>query len=67
MKPDRVVIGVKDKNADISKLLKLYTYTQDTIILTHHASSELSKLVANCFLAQRVSSINSIAILCEEY
>lgn len=27
----------------------------------------MSKLVANCFLAQRVSSINSIAILCEEY
>ena len=39
MRPDRVVIGVKDKNADISKLIKLYNYTQDTIILTKHASS----------------------------
>lgn len=27
----------------------------------------MSKLVNNCFLAQRVSSINSISILCEEY
>lgn len=35
--------------------------------MTNQASSELSKLVANCFLAQRVSSINSVAILCEEY
>lgn len=39
MKPDRVVIGVKDKNADIAKLLKLYNYTQDTVIITHHGSS----------------------------
>lgn len=40
---------------------------KEKIIMTNQASSELSKLVANCFLAQRVSSINSIAILCEEY
>jgi len=33
----------------------------------NNSSAELSKLAANCFLAQRVSSINSIAILCEEY
>lgn len=66
MKPDRVVLGVRE-NDDVSKLLQLYGYTKDRIIQTNQSSSELSKLVANCFLAQRVSSINSIAILCEEY
>ncbi len=65
MKPDRVVLGSHDKNSDISNLVKLYDYAKDKVIHTNAASSELSKLVANCFLAQRVSSINSIAILCE--
>lgn len=64
MKPDRVVIGCQDENAEIGKLLNLYNYTKNTIIRTNSSSSELSKLVANGFLAQRVSSINSIAILC---
>ena len=65
MKPDRVVIGTC-QGASIDKLLDLYHYVgKDKIILTNQSSSELSKLVANCFLAQRVSSINSIAILCE--
>jgi UDPglucose 6-dehydrogenase len=67
MNPDRVVIGRK-QNQDISKLIGLYSYVDKSkIILTNQFSSELSKLVANAFLAQRVSSINSIAILCEEF
>ena len=37
----------------------------DKIITTNLWSSELSKLVANAFLAQRISSINSISALCE--
>ena len=36
------------------------------IIKTNIWSSELSKLIANAFLAQRVSSINSISALCEK-
>ena len=64
-KPDRVVIGSKP-GSDISKLLRLYQFVDnERIITTNQFSSELSKLVNNCFLAQRVSSINSIAILCE--
>lgn len=67
MKPDRVVIGSKVTD-DVSDLVRLYDYVDEKkIIKTNQFSSELSKLVANCFLAQRVSSINSIAILCEEY
>ena len=65
-KPDRVVIGSKE-GVDISNLTSLYSYVEPKrIITTNQFSSELCKLVNNCFLAQRVSSINSIAILCEE-
>ena len=38
----------------------------EKIITTNLWSSELSKLVANAFLAQRISSINSISALCEK-
>jgi UDPglucose 6-dehydrogenase len=60
-------LGVRDLTADISKVDQLYSYAADRVIHTHASSAELSKLVANCFLAQRVSSINSIAIFCESY
>lgn len=67
LKPDRVIIGSRQGD-NIDNLVGLYGYVDNSkIILTNQHSSELSKLVANCFLAQRVSSINSIAILCEEY
>ena len=64
--PDRVLIGGEDKEA-IEVLAKLYTNWVDKnkIIRTNIWSSELSKLVSNAFLAQRVSSINSISALCE--
>jgi len=39
---------------------------KERILQTNVWSSELSKLVANAFLAQRVSSINSISALCEK-
>jgi hypothetical protein len=39
--------------------------SQERILRTNLWSSELSKLTANAFLAQRISSINSIAALCE--
>ena len=66
MMPDRVILGEREGD-NIENLVQLYSYVKEKIIMTNQASSELSKLVANCFLAQRVSSINSIAILCEEY
>ena len=65
--PDRVVLGSHIPGSNIDNLSKLYGYVSDRIIYTGSASSELSKLAANCFLAQRVSSINSIALICEEY
>ncbi len=64
--PDRVLIGGDDKNA-IEKLIKIYLnwVQKEKIITTNLWSSELSKLIANAFLAQRISSINSITALCE--
>lgn len=70
LNPDRVLIG-GDSNAEglaaIEALTEVYSYwvPREKIIQTGIWSSELSKLTANAFLAQRVSSINSISALCE--
>jgi UDPglucose 6-dehydrogenase len=68
--PDRVIIGSHDTpagNVARDELLKIYLkwVPREKIITTKLWSSELSKLVANAFLAQRISSINSIAAICE--
>ena len=64
--PDRVLIGGED-DASIDALAGVYGQwvPQDKILRTNLWSSELSKLTANAFLAQRISSINSVAALCE--
>ena len=68
--PDRVIIGssstVPGRRA-AAALAKIYTTWVDRskILGTHVWSSELSKLVANAMLAQRISSINSISAICE--
>ncbi|MFN5698377.1 MAG: nucleotide sugar dehydrogenase [Cyanobacteriota bacterium] len=64
--PDRVLIGGEDPEA-IEALAGVYGHWVPTerILRTNLWSSELSKLTANAFLAQRISSINAIASLCE--
>ncbi|XP_062865152.1 UDP-glucose 6-dehydrogenase [Trichomycterus rosablanca] len=68
--PDRVLIG-GDEGPEgqraIAALREVYEHWVDKsrIITTNTWSSELSKLAANAFLAQRISSINSISALCE--
>jgi UDPglucose 6-dehydrogenase len=68
---DRVLIG-GDQDEDgfkaINALVNIYAQwiSKERIITTNIWSSELSKLTANAFLAQRVSSINSISALCEK-
>ena len=64
--PDRVLIGGEDTEA-IEALSKIYRnwVPKEKILQTNLWSSELSKLTANAFLAQRISSINSVAALCE--
>ncbi|MCJ7658646.1 MAG: nucleotide sugar dehydrogenase [Anaerolineales bacterium] len=69
--PDRVLIGGREtpsgQNA-VQAIVDIYAQwvPQERIITTNLWSSELSKLVANAFLAQRISSINAIANLCEK-
>ena len=68
--PDRVLIGgerTPEGEAAMKTLVDVYAHwvPRDRIITTNLWSSELSKLVANAFLAQRISSINSISALCE--
>ncbi|WP_370586174.1 nucleotide sugar dehydrogenase [Synechococcus sp. Minos11] len=64
--PDRVLIGGEEEHA-IEELKSIYERWVEPakILETNLWSSELSKLTANALLAQRVSSINSIAALCE--
>ena len=64
--PDRVLIGGEDKEA-LDQLSLIYErwIPKSKIFITNLWSSELSKLTANAFLAQRISSINAISSLCE--
>ena len=66
LNPDRVLIGGDNPEA-IKSLRDIYKkWVPDSKILeTNIWSSELAKLTANAFLAQRISSINTIAALCE--
>jgi len=68
--PDRILIGgeqTPEGQAALEALVSVYAnwVPREKIITTNLWSSELSKLVANAFLAQRISSINSISALCE--
>ncbi|MDM1408173.1 UDP-glucose 6-dehydrogenase [Myroides sp. DF42-4-2] len=70
MHPDRVLIGGAETEKGqeaIEALASIYAawVPQERILRTNVWSSELSKLTANAFLAQRVSSINAISALCE--
>ena len=65
--PDRVLIGGDNPEA-IQALVDVYAHwvPAANILTTNVWSSELSKLTANAFLAQRVSSINALSELCEK-
>ena len=69
--PDRVIIGgdnTKKGEEAIQSLVDIYSswVPKKNILTTNIWSSELSKLTANAFLAQRISSINSLSELCEK-
>jgi len=70
-KPDRVLIGSKETDSGLKArqtIVDIYAnwIPKSHLITSNQMSSELSKLVANSFLAQRISSINSISALCEK-
>lgn len=70
LSPDRILIGGERTPAGekaVQTLVDIYArwVPRERVLTTNLWSSELSKLVANAFLAQRISSINSISALCE--
>ncbi|PXY41981.1 nucleotide sugar dehydrogenase [Flavobacterium cheongpyeongense] len=71
LNPDRILIGgdsSAEGEAAINALVDVYAnwVAKDKILTTNVWSSELSKLTANAFLAQRISSINAMSELCEK-
>jgi UDPglucose 6-dehydrogenase len=71
LNPDRILIGgdtTVEGKAAIDALVEVYSnwVASDKILTTNVWSSELSKLTANAFLAQRISSINAMSELCEK-
>lgn len=71
LKPDRMLIGGDEDEAGqaaIESLVEVYNnwIPRENLVTTNIWSSELSKLTANAFLAQRISSINAISALCEK-
>ena len=69
--PDRVLIGSRDTEEGFrarDTLVALYAnwVPREKIITSNIWSSELSKLAANLFLAQRVSTINAVSAICEK-
>jgi UDPglucose 6-dehydrogenase len=68
--PDRVLIGSRETESGLrarKTLVDIYAnwIPREKILTSNVWSAELSKLAANAFLAQRISSINSISVLCE--
>lgn len=71
LNPDRILIGgdtTQEGEEAINSLVEVYSnwVSKDRILTTNVWSSELSKLTANAFLAQRISSINAMSELCEK-
>jgi len=71
LNPDRVLIGSRETPEGLKarqEIVDIYAnwVPKERILTSNIWSSELSKLVANAFLAQRISSINSISALCEK-
>ncbi|MCP4368584.1 MAG: nucleotide sugar dehydrogenase, partial [Deltaproteobacteria bacterium] len=69
--PDRVLVGSRETESGLrarGEIAQLYSswVDKEKILMSNVWSTELSKLTANAFLAQRISSINSISALCEE-
>ncbi|REG98235.1 UDP-glucose 6-dehydrogenase [Flavobacterium aquicola] len=71
LSPDRILIGgntTEEGQKAIQALVDVYSnwVSPEKILTTNVWSSELSKLTANAFLAQRISSINAMSELCEK-
>jgi UDPglucose 6-dehydrogenase len=68
MRPDRVIIGTQDDDATVilKELYRPLYLIETPVVLTDIATAELTKYVANSFLATKISFINEVANLCEK-
>jgi len=66
MHPSRVVIGSSSQEA-IDAVTKLYKSLDSPIVTCDNRTAEMSKYACNAFLATRISFMNEIALLCDEY
>ncbi len=64
LNPDRIVVGCDQQDA-AERVASLYSRLGASTVLTDSASAELVKYAANCFLAMKLSYVNSLAELCE--
>lgn len=67
MEPERVVVGVKDKQAEevMCELYESFVNDERPLYVTDPATAELTKYAANTFLVTKISFMNEIARLCE--
>ncbi|MBV9729640.1 MAG: UDP-glucose/GDP-mannose dehydrogenase family protein, partial [Pseudonocardiales bacterium] len=66
LNPDRIVVGSNAQDA-AERVAALYARLGAPTVLTDAASAELVKYAANCFLAMKLSYVNTIAELCERF
>lgn len=63
--PQRILIGADDPSA-AKKVIALYDVVRAEVIVTSPATAELAKYAPNCFLAMKLSYVNTIAEICEQ-
>jgi UDPglucose 6-dehydrogenase len=68
MKPDRVVVGASSQDAlqVFKELYQPFVRTGNPVMPMDNLSAEMTKYVANCILATRISFINEMSMLCEK-
>lgn len=64
LRPQRIVVGAQDER-QAREVAELYAATRAPVVLTDNTSAELVKYASNCFLALKLSYVNTLAELCE--
>ncbi|MET9230059.1 UDP-glucose/GDP-mannose dehydrogenase family protein [Lentzea sp. NPDC003310] len=65
LRPQRIVVGARDER-DAREVAALYERTHAPVVLTDNTSAELVKYASNCFLALKLSYVNTLAELCDQ-